>query len=131
MTRLRNFWIAWSWGLLILILCLIPGKDLPSWGWADVVSLDKFVHAGMFGLLSIFIYRGFLVQYPEASKRSNHIAGALIISALYGVATEVMQGTLLTDRIADPMDQLANIVGIALAWYVITKKMWTKYYVPG
>jgi len=130
MAILRNYSLAWMWAFLILVLCIIPGSDLPSWKWAHLISLDKFAHAVMFGILTIFIYRGFLLQYPQSGKRSVHIAAALIISTVYGVATEVMQGTMLADRIADPMDQLANMVGIALAWFVIARKMWTKYYVP-
>lgn len=130
MNHLRNYWLAYGWAILILILCLIPGKDLPQWSWADLLSLDKPAHAVLFGLLAMFIYLGFLRQHGLNQGRSRGVALALIISTLFGVATEVMQGTLLTDRVADPLDQLANMVGIGLAWYVIAKRIGSKYWLP-
>ena len=130
MPFLRHFWPALAWALLILVLCIIPGQDLPQWGWADLFNLDKWVHAGMFGLLALFIYGGFLRQYGQTMKRSSYVALALTISTLYGVATEIIQGTLLNGRIADPMDQLANMVGIGVAWVVISKNIGACLYAP-
>jgi len=109
---------------------LIPGKELPQWSWASVFSLDKPVHAFLFGVLALFIYMGFLRQHPKNSTRSKHIALALGISTIYGVATEVMQGTMLTDRYADPFDQLANMLGIGATWIMIAKGIGAKYWQP-
>lgn len=84
----------------------------------------------MFGLLALFIYAGFLRQHGSTVVRSKHVALALIISTLYGAATEVMQGTLLTDRYADPLDQVANMLGVAVAWIMIAKGIGLKYWAP-
>jgi hypothetical protein len=39
MTRYLRLAIAWA--LLIAFLCLTPGKALPQWEWADLLSVDK------------------------------------------------------------------------------------------
>ena len=130
MSFLRHFWPALAWALLILILCIIPGQELPQWGWTDLINLDKITHAGVFGLLALFIYRGLLLQYGSSVKRSSCVALALIISTLYGVATEVIQGTLVEGRVADPLDQVANMVGIGATWIVIAKGIGGQYIHP-
>ena len=126
----KHFWLAWLWAILILVLCLIPGKELPQWHWTSMLSLDKPVHALLFGTLALFIYVGFLRQHSNNGIRSKHVALALGISTVYGIATEVMQGTLLTDRFADPYDQLANMVGIGATWIMIAKGIGAKYWRP-
>lgn len=130
MPSLRHFWPAIVWAMVILILCLIPGNKLPDWDWTDLLNLDKIGHAFVFGLLALFIYAGSLRQYGSTTKRSSYVALALTISTLYGVATELMQGTLVEGRIADPMDQVANMVGIGAAWVVIIKRIGSRYYAP-
>ena len=130
MAHLRSYWLAYAWALVILILCLIPGKDLPQWSWADMLSLDKPAHAVLFGLLALCIYLGFLRQHGKKASRSKGVALALVVSTVYGVATEIMQGTLLTDRVADPLDQLANMVGIGATWFVIVREIGAKYWMP-
>ena len=56
---LRSFRWALAWALCILVLCLMPGRALPSWDWFDLLSLDKLVHAGMFGTLTVLLAGAF------------------------------------------------------------------------
>ena len=53
---------ALLWALLILILCGIPGKDLPDLSFWESLSFDKIFHFILFFILVIFMIRGFKNQ---------------------------------------------------------------------
>lgn len=105
---------AMFWALLILILCGIPGKDIPHISFLELLSFDKFVHAGIFFVLLLLTVRGFLVQsnFSQLKKSAKFIA--LLICILYGGSLEIMQGTLFIDRSADVFDFIANTFGATM-----------------
>lgn len=104
MTRFHFLAILWTLG--ILAACSIPGSDLPD---IDIVSFDKFVHfvvfAG-FGWLWMTALRGPLTH------TTRWVLGAGIA---YAVLTEIYQGLLPFERTPDPVDALANTVGLVIA----------------
>lgn len=110
--------LRWTllWALVILGLCAVPGKDLPQWRWADLLSVDKLVHAGVFAVLVVLGARGLRAQHHGLAMRSRAMAVLIACCVLYGGALEVMQGTLMTDRSADVLDFVANSAGCGLAW---------------
>lgn len=115
MTALRSLRWALLWALLILVLCLIPGSDLPQWSWADLLNVDKLVHALMFAVLVVLIVRG-LRKYPSIEAGAKPVLIAMLFAIPYGGALEIMQGSLLRDRTADIGDFIANTIGCALGW---------------
>ncbi|OFY84624.1 MAG: hypothetical protein A3F72_01310 [Bacteroidetes bacterium RIFCSPLOWO2_12_FULL_35_15] len=102
------------WALLILILCGIPGKDIPHISFLELLSFDKFVHAGIFFVLVLLTVRGFILQsnFPQLKKLAKFIA--LLICIVYGGSLEIMQGTLFVDRGADVFDFIANTFGATM-----------------
>ena len=115
---LRAWWPSVTWALLILVLCLLPGSELPSWDWADLISLDKPIHAFLFGVLTLLVVRGMV---PD---RSLHVStkvrvGSVLVAVGYGVAMEVMQELEALGRHGDVPDAIANTTGaVAGAAYV-------------
>jgi VanZ family protein len=95
------------WTIIITILTLMPGKDLPE---VHIVNFDKMAHLGVFGLLS-FLY----LRWQSAGLK---ITVFLLLSCLiaYGGLIEIAQGTFYTDRHADIIDFLANTAGVLLGW---------------
>ena len=94
------------WAFFIAFLCGIPGKDLPSIGWLEMLSFDKFVHAGMFATLYFLSFRSLLFQ-------SLQQRWVLILSCMaYGALLEILQGALFVDRSADVYDFIANSIGV-------------------
>jgi glycopeptide antibiotics resistance protein len=96
---------------LIAFLCFIPGSDLPRISWAELVSLDKWVHLSLF----FFLFTFWWLCFP----RHSYIIIALCI--LYGGALELMQGYLFSERSADVFDFIANSLGVMLGWVMCTK----------
>lgn len=107
--------LRWTllWALVILVLCLIPGKELPRYWWTDLFSFDKVVHAGVFFVLAWLMVVA--VRPTGAAPAVRWTAGVCVA---YGGLLEVMQGTLMTDRYADVGDFVANGIGVALGlWW--------------
>lgn len=102
------------WALFILVLCGIPGRDLPHSSFLELLNFDKFVHASLFFVLILFTVRGFILQseYANLKHYAKWIGGILCVT--YGGLLEVMQGTLFEDRSADVLDFIANSFGVAL-----------------
>jgi glycopeptide antibiotics resistance protein len=107
---------AMLWALLILILCGIPGKDIPHISFLELLSFDKFVHAGIFFVLLLLTVRGFSLQskFPQLKKLAKFVA--LLFCIIYGGSLEIMQGTLFVDRSADVFDFIANTFGATMGW---------------
>jgi VanZ family protein len=122
MTFLKHLYWALLWALVILVLCLLPGKDVPSFWWTQVLSIDKFVHAGVFFVLVILIVRGLRRRDPDLALRSRTTARWLAACIAYGGVLEIMQGVFLTDRYADILDFLANALGCGLAWWWMRRR---------
>ena len=103
----------WSmlWALVILILCGMPGKDIPHISFLELLSFDKFVHAGIFFVLILLTVRGFLLQTRSFKLQRSAKTIAFILCVIYGGSLEIMQGTICIDRTADIYDFIANSFG--------------------
>lgn len=113
---------AFLWALLILVLCLMPGKDVPHWDWADLFNLDKPVHATLFGILTFLLARAFSRDARFGWLHVHAAGGAVLVAVVYGVLTEVMQGVMMMDRTADINDAIANTVGALVAFWYFNKR---------
>lgn len=109
------------WALVILGLCSIPGRDIPHISFLEMLSFDKWVHAGVFFLLVILSIRGFRLQNGSAYFKSNAGFMAVGISVAYGGSLEIMQGTLFSERSADIYDFIANSFGCFVALWLYPK----------
>ena len=107
---LRAWWPALTWAALILVLCLLPGSELPSWDWADLISLDKPIHALLFGVLTVLVVRG-MVPDRSVQVSPKVLIAAVLMAVGYGVATEVMQELEALGRHGDVPDAIANALG--------------------
>lgn len=111
---LKHLRWALLWALVILVLCLIPGKDLPEWHWFALFDLDKLVHAGMFFVLALLLAQAF----HAARRPKRWLLTACLIAIAYGMATEFMQGLEAMGRRTDVNDMIANAAGaVAATWY--------------
>ncbi len=102
------------WALIILVLCGIPGRDIPHISFLELLSFDKFVHAGIFFVLILLTVRGFLMQsrFKALQKKSKWIA--FVLCVIYGGSLEILQGTVFEGRSADVFDFIANGFGCAM-----------------
>lgn len=112
------------WALLILVLCGIPGRDIPHISFLELLSFDKFVHAGIFFVLIVFTIRGFLLQTTFHKIQQSPKLISFLICVTYGGALEIMQEAVFEERSADIYDFIANSFGciVGLLLYTWTEK---------
>lgn len=108
------------WALIILILCGIPGRDIPHISFLELLSVDKFIHAGIFFVLVLLTTRGFMLQTNFMLLQQLAKIGTLIICIIYGGVLELMQEAVFEERSADVYDFIANSVGCLLGTYFYT-----------
>lgn len=96
------------WTLLILVLCLMPGRDLPS---VSIFEIDKVAHFGIYLILSLLMYYGWRKQNSFLSLHKNTMVKILILTSSYGFAVEIMQELFTTDRHFELLDALVNSIG--------------------
>jgi len=113
---LRKFILTYSltlsviWALVVLVLCAFPGQYIPSIHFLELMSFDKFVHAGVFFVLCAFI---FITLRKKKLEKCTFIF--FFLSVFYGVLLEIMQAYVFSHRSADWMDVIANSTGCLLA----------------
>lgn len=99
--------------VLILILCLLPGSEVPS---LDMENMDKVLHSILFALLAFTMMIGLLKQYQYRTVAVNAGKITLIFGFLYGVLIEVLQDLFLPDRSFELFDIAADWGGTLIGF---------------
>lgn len=99
--RWPRAWLALWWLAVLgtLVVCLIPPPSIPL-----PENSDKVEH-----FLAYFLLAASAVQIYQ--RRAALVWAAVGLVAL-GIGIEFAQGALTVNRMADPMDALANSVGV-------------------
>ena len=96
--------------VILLVLCVLPTRDLPDPG-----AGDRFEHTASWFVLTA-------VGYLLAPDRRLAIPA---FALAYGIFIEVLQGRLPTGRHGDPLDFVADSVGVAIAvaLYLVIRRL--------
>lgn len=111
------------WFIITTVLLVLPGPDIPTISFLDIIYFDKWVHAGLFGGLTLLFSYPFIRASKATKKLLIYIA---ILCALYGVAMEYVQKYIAIDRDFDYFDMLADAVGCLISYWLclfIKKKL--------
>lgn len=108
-----------AWFFLVLILICLPGSEIPPVeSWLNVIYFDKWVHVGLFAVLSfLFIYPVTKLSISHQLKKNTAIKIALA-ACIWGLTTEFIQKIFIPDRSFDMLDFSADSFGglIAYCW---------------
>lgn len=104
---------------LMLAITVVSGGN-PATPSFNFVSMDKVIHALVFGLLATSIYRLANPAWPSGLRTMLAIA----ITALFGLADELHQSHT-PGRFMDMADWIADVFGGVLAVYVY--RGWSGY----
>jgi VanZ family protein len=110
---LRFNLFTFLWALIILLLILMPGKQMPHSG--DLFSFDKVAHFGVFCILSFLMIVGFSKQYSFPGLRKNSVIYAMVISLTYASILELGQA-VIPDRYANFYDLAFNLGGVLVGY---------------
>ncbi len=98
--------LAISYTIALTIISLINVNDFPKLG---VDYEDKIFHVLAYGLLNLLWYytlRNLKIVRP--------VFMAMVLSLIYGIILEVLQGQLTVTRNLDIIDILANSIGVTI-----------------
>jgi len=104
--------------LFISVLFFLPGSAFPHEDWLSKIYFDKWVHIGLFTVLSFLACWAFLLN----KKKEQGLL--LFITVLYGLLVEIIQYKFIPNRSYDLGDLLADTVGSSIGILV-----WLKRYV--
>jgi hypothetical protein len=110
--------LAIAWTITIFLLCCAPGRFIPTTSWLELLSFDKFVHAGIFFvLICLWLIHGFNHGKLTTTTYLLTVTGAI----MYGGLLEIMQATVFSQRSGDWMDFIANSFGCLTGLFVFSK----------
>lgn len=101
-----------AWFLLTLTLICIPGEKLPDAEFLFEINFDKAVHAGLFGGQVV----GWAWAFRKLPTWPKLLPVWVLLSLVWGVASELIQLYFIHNRTFSWMDILADSVGAILAW---------------
>lgn len=105
---LRFNWFPVCWAIAILIICLMPGKDLPP---VHIFQFDKLIHLLIYSILAYTMHSGWRRQTQFLSLHRFTLLKILLLTSAYGFIVEVLQDSVTSDRQFDLYDALANTLG--------------------
>lgn len=108
-----------------MLLCGLPGQDLPNIDFWEIDIEDKIAHLGVFGILGFLMVYGFLRKNSQKNISPGQIFLLIIVASAYGALTEILQGWLFPSRFASLSDFIADAVG-AILGIVIAKMLLVK-----
>lgn len=108
---LRYNVFALGWMLLILLLTLTPGENMPQTGlWEEFLNFDKVVHLSIFGAMVFLLIISLSKQYTFLYLRRHAIGVSVATGILYGILIELIQN-LIPGRSFEFADVIANSLG--------------------
>jgi VanZ family protein len=118
---LYKFFPAIAWFIVVMFLLCLPGKFIPKIAWLNDIYFDKWVHAGLFGLLTLLFCLPFHKSPFASSHRIYYFIKIAVASSIWGLAMEFVQKFLITGRTFDLLDWAADSVGCFLAFLIARK----------
>jgi VanZ family protein len=105
-----------AWFFFVMTLLAIPGSELPETDdWLKKIQFDKWVHAGLFGMLAFLFMNPMLKFSPPLKNTGKIVALIIILTSAWGLTTEFLQEALVKGRSFDLWDWLADTTGALLA----------------
>ena len=119
----KQFLPAIIWFIVVMAIICMPKQDLPDVAdWFHPIYFDKWVHAGMFGVLTFLTIFPFYKGLLNRKKLLTVIIIIACATSCWGLITEYIQ-LYVPGRSFDLLDWAADSLGVLLAalYYAIKK----------
>ena len=114
MLKTYFFVITVLYSIALTVVCLI---DLNGVIEVKISFGDKIFHSLSYVVLTVLWYYTF--YYNLKFNKGKALIYAVVISIIFGIVIEVLQGTVTTYRSSDIIDVYANSLGAILAAVII------------
>lgn len=108
---LRNYWAALLWAAFILLLCGVPGTELPDIDFWALNIEDKLAHVGIFFILGALMVYGHTRSANGFHQNRKTLLFMIGLGVFYGALTEALQHFVFIARFASLADFLADSLG--------------------
>ncbi len=109
------------WTFIVVVVCIIPGNEIPSPPILNLPHLDKLVHGGLYFVLTFLAIHSFSKQEWINKLKQSPFLFAFIYAVSLGIIIEFIQANFIPNRNGDIFDALANTTGSLLAVFVVKK----------
>lgn len=106
---------TFAWVIIILMLVLLPGQQMPDLKGDYLISVDKVAHAFIFCILVLLMIIGFTKQSRYPALRNHAVAYSLKISVVFAISLEMLQ-FFSSARMVEFLDAVANVAGCISGW---------------
>lgn len=106
---MKYFWKPLLWIIVVAVLSLLPGDDLPQKTFA-IPHFDKIVHIGMYFMSCLFLISPF-----QKLRVGKGYFAAFLLSLFLGALFEILQSTIARNRSGNYEDFFADLIGAAAA----------------
>ncbi|MEO6328218.1 MAG: VanZ family protein [Ginsengibacter sp.] len=114
----KKFLPGIAWFFVVLILMCLPGEDIPPSDWLNIDFLDKWLHAGVFGLLVFLFCWPFYKSAFGKDERKHYFIKIALATSIWGLAIEFIQKFFIPGRSFDLFDWAADSVGALLGFFI-------------
>lgn len=111
------------WALAIFVQSSFPAIELPK---VEIISADKIVHMGVFGLLAFLCYISIIHSGKQNFLTRGPLLWSSIICILYGATDEIHQ-YFVPNRSSELQDWAADLIGVLIAVIIIKYFLEKKY----
>ena len=116
--KILSFIPAIAFFIISIVLLLLPADDLPKSGFFEIPYFDKYVHFGMFFLLTFLFCYPFTRQATTSVSLFTKIALWVIV---YGIVIEFIQKYFVPNRSFDMVDIVFDSLGSVTGLFGITR----------
>ncbi len=92
---------------------------MPSMSFWKILEPDKAAHMGVFLILMCSLTFSVFKQHKVVWLRRRTLRNSALICLAYGTVLELLQGTLVSERVTDIYDILANGLGVVLGIVIL------------
>ncbi|MBT3242679.1 MAG: VanZ family protein [Bacteroidetes bacterium] len=117
--------ISIIWAAIILVLCALPGDNLPKSKISIIPHFDKLVHMGLYFPLSFLFIAVFDLSRLSVLRSLGPIL-TLGLVGIYGGFIELAQENLFVHRSAELLDFIFDLIGGLLGiltYYILFRKL--------
>ncbi len=116
--KVKAFFFSFLWSIVVFLLSVLSIKT-PETGSLNIPHFDKLVHFALYFVWGVIVVFEFRRYYSQLSLNNKLwiIAGG----GLYGALMEFLQWLITSDRHADFVDAVFNVLGVVVAVYFCSK----------
>jgi VanZ family protein len=111
---------AAGWLTISTVLLVLPGSAFPKEDWTSKIWLDKWVHIGLFGIMTVLWCWALLRIYRDRIKLRRAFLVVALLALFYGISMEFVQLYCVANRSFDTGDIIADGVGCVAGYFFST-----------